>query len=89
MEVDGHETINPKTKRGLELGKVGDNTTENDTGKPGISDEAAAMVTDENTPGEKGDLGNVKDRKKRSKKDGTDSTSLESAGSLEDPDRSQ
>jgi hypothetical protein len=89
MEVDRHGIINPQAKRSLELGQLKDIATDSITGEPVAPNGAAAMVTDEHTPGGKSDLEHVKDRKKRSKKDGTDSTSLGSAGSLEDPVRSQ
>jgi hypothetical protein len=89
MEVDRQELINSQTKRALELGQLKDSATDKITGESGFSNEAAAMVIEENIPVEKIELEHVNDCKKRSKKDGADSTSLGSAGSLVGSVRSQ
>jgi hypothetical protein len=83
------DTSDPGAKRRLNMSsEIGD---EEERDKNGAGNGAlAAMVIDENLPPKDSLTGVVNnERKKRSKKEGANSTSLGSAGSLEDPVRSQ
>jgi hypothetical protein len=74
-------------KRRLELGNKSDELeiSPDETAHEGEHE----MHTDDNSPTNKSGVIEGKERKKRSKKEGANSTSLRSAGSLEEPVRSQ
>jgi hypothetical protein len=88
IEMSDNTTTDLNAKRQLEFPSENSDANILDKGVTGVG--STAMVTDEMAvPTNVLENKSENDRKKRSKKDGADSPSLGSAGSLEEPARSQ
>jgi hypothetical protein len=88
MEVDKRDLTNPAAKRTLHMNEQ---ETLQDEGNltDGKSDGGMPLITDGMNTNPNVKDGKENNRSKRTKKDGADSPSLGSAGSFEDPVRSQ